>query len=157
MLTITIGPKTLSYNRAPVIDMKRNVVEAIYDATFGGEDASNLSLLQLEGARVEVTDFGGNKMKASVQQVWEAVLKFFVEGGETPWCINDGKMVITKPGKNRVGADGKRTRQVRQGADAAMKVRYMSTVRDSSLARDRDRSNAGCYESAPLHVRTRRP
>lgn len=104
--------------------MKSNVLEKIYDATHGEGASMKVSACGVETTRVQVTDFSGNHMNATLQQVWDSILQFFEEGGEEPWCIHNGRMTISKPAKGTdTSADGKRQRQQRQTADAATKVR----------------------------------
>lgn len=122
-LDIIIGHKmkeTLSYDRCPVPDMKVNVLEKIFETTFG-KQTEELTLADLEGAKVQVTDFSGNKMAASLEQLWTAIFQFFDDGD--PWMITEGKMVICDPETaDEKSADRKRPKQPRQAADAATKV-----------------------------------
>lgn len=101
--------------------MKRNVLDAIYDATFGS-GFEKLSTEDLGETRVQVLDFNGNKMKATLDTVWNAVLTYFKEDRiERPWLIDaEGRLSISKPASKRSRTvDAKKPRQA---SDMAVKV-----------------------------------
>ena len=124
-ITIVInGREELSYDRCPVPGMKRNIIEMLFESTLGAS-AKGVSEEDLADGRVLVTDFSGNKMPASLQDIWDSIGSYFDQDQpERPWCIDDaGRMVICKPGTKRSRTADCTQQKTRQPADSAVKVR----------------------------------
>ena len=117
------GREQLSYDRCPDDEMKRSVLEMIFESAVG-VCAKDMPLEVLAEERVQVTDFNGNKMPASLQQLWTAIQSFFdTDRTKDPWCIDGtGRMNIGKPSSKRSRTVDCSQPKPRKAADRAVKV-----------------------------------
>lgn len=121
-LTIDTGTGSIKYAKCPYPSMRQNVIELLYEKTFG-DGVEDMDRNAIGTTRVQVTDFNGNQMLATLSDIWDAIMLYFDDtADEGPWCVDDvGHLKITKPTakRSRTG-EAKKTRQ---RADSVVKVK----------------------------------